>query len=83
MATTQKDIEGWLKEAKKEGATHVIIVCDTFDHEDYPVSVMPNEDVKEVMKQYDNKDMQRLMEVYSLRKPLKPQLQKFRAFELD
>jgi hypothetical protein len=47
MAATQEDIRRWLKEAKKEGATHVIVVCDSFDHEDYPVPVMPGENVRE------------------------------------
>jgi hypothetical protein len=30
MATTRDDIRAWLKRAP-EGATHMLVVCDTFD----------------------------------------------------
>jgi len=59
MPTTQADIQGWLKEAKREKATHLIVVCDSFDHEDYPVLVKPGQDPKERASEYQNKDMQR------------------------
>lgn len=39
MPTTQADIRRWLEDAREEGATHVIVVRDTFDYGDYPVSV--------------------------------------------
>lgn len=41
MSCTQEEIRAWLLEGKAQGATHTIIVCDTFDYEDYPVHVMP------------------------------------------
>jgi hypothetical protein len=37
MAATKQDIIGWLDRGKAQGATHVIVVCDTFDWDDYPV----------------------------------------------
>lgn len=46
MATTTDMIREWLEEGKKEKATHVIIVCDTFDWEDFPINVSQDEDVK-------------------------------------
>lgn len=52
-----------LESGKREGATHVISVCDTFEYEDYPVFVMPNEDVNEVKKQFDGVNMQRINEI--------------------
>lgn len=48
MAATRNDIAGWLREARAQGATHMIVVCDTFDWDDFPVFVMPDEDVREV-----------------------------------
>jgi hypothetical protein len=39
MSTTKTDIAVWLKEGKQRGATHTMIVCDTFSYEDYPVHV--------------------------------------------
>lgn len=39
MTATMEDIKRWKAEAKQRGATHIISVCDTFDHDDYPVMV--------------------------------------------
>ena len=45
MAATRKDIKTWFVEGKEKGATHMIIVCDSFSYEDYPVFVMPKNSV--------------------------------------
>ena len=79
MATTKKEIEGWLESAVHSGATHVIVVCDTYEYEDYSVLVMPNDDLFHKINLYDMKDMQKVMEVYDLRQPLEPQLNMVRA----
>jgi hypothetical protein len=50
----------WIKEAQLLGATHIISVCDTFSYEDYPVYVMPSEDLQEKRKLYDGINMQRI-----------------------
>jgi hypothetical protein len=44
----------------------MIVVCDDFDYEDYPVWVKPGEDCREAAAEYDGKSMQRVMEVYCL-----------------
>lgn len=82
MATTKADIEGWLVSAKEEKATHLIVVCDSFDYEDYPVYVLKGQDVRKVVESYHGKNMQRVMEVYNLSKPLKAQLAEERAYNL-
>lgn len=79
MTTTREDIREWLVTAKAAGATHVIVVVDTFDHEDYPVRVMPEDDVHQVYKDYDGPNMQRVMEIYNLRLDLEMQLAEQRA----
>ena len=67
MAATKADIVRWVREgAAKKDVTHVLIVCDTFDYEDYPVYVGNRQDVREVAKANDGPNMTRLMEVYSL-----------------
>ncbi len=58
IATTYS-IGKWLMEAREKGATHVIVVCDTFDCRDYPVQVMPDEDVHEVEARYCAASMQK------------------------
>ena len=49
--TTTNDIRNWLLEGQQQKATHCIIVCDTFDYEDYPVYVTKRQDVHEIEKQ--------------------------------
>ncbi len=83
MAATREDIVRWLSEGRKEKATHMVVVCDTYDWEDYPVYVLRNEKVREVYSEYDGKEMQRVMEVYSLKKDLESQLNEHRAFHFD
>jgi hypothetical protein len=77
---TSYGIGKWLLEGKETGATHLIVVCDTFDHDDYPVYVMPDEDVREVEARYNGQSMQRVMEVYWLDGDLNAQLDKRRSF---
>lgn len=80
MGTTREDIRGWLERAKKAGATHMLVVCDTYDHEEYPVEVKPSENVQEVYKQYQGPNMQRVMECYNLKLDIEKQLLEHRAF---
>ena len=83
MATTREDISRLLQEGKEWGATHMIVVCDTFDWEDYPVYVLPGENVREKAAEYDGKEMQKIMEVYSLSQDLEAQLDEHRAEHYD
>lgn len=94
MAATKGEIRQWLQEGKAQHATHVIIVCDTWDWEDYPVLVSPNENARIKAGQYGisgasglptlaNSKMQKVMEVYSLSHDLDSQLNEFRAFHFD
>lgn len=66
MAVTGKRFEEWIKEGKEKGATHLISVCDTFDYDDYPVYVIPGENLDEKKKKYDGSNMQRINEVIDL-----------------
>lgn len=83
MAATRTNISGWFNRGVKEGATHMIVVCDTYDHEDYPVYVKPGQDPREVAKGYDGTNMQRIMEVYNLKMDKESQLNEHRAFHYD
>lgn len=83
MPTTVEDIRGWLERAEKEGATHMLVVVDSFDHEDYPVNVKPGQAVREVFNEYNGKNMQRVMEVYALHADWEKQLGTGRNFNFD
>jgi hypothetical protein len=80
MATSKEDIRGWIERGKKEGATHMIVVCDTFDHSDYPVFVSLGENAREKAKANDGTNMQRVMEVYNLSMDIDAQMAEHRAF---
>lgn len=79
MSTSRDEIREWLARARKANATHMIVVCDTYDHEDYPIDVMPGQDVRQVYDQYNGPNMQRVMEIYNLSMDLEAQLLETRA----
>lgn len=79
MAATKQDIRQWLKEAPKK-ATHMAVVCDTYDWDDYPVYVEKGEDPRAKLISYEKgENMQTLMEVYNLSMDLDKQMAEHRA----
>ncbi len=80
--TTQNEIREWLKRGKKNSATHMIVVCDTFDYEDYPVYVYEGDDVNKVLDEYKRAEMSKIMEVYSYSIDLETQINESRAYNL-
>lgn len=68
--TTRNEISQWFDEGVAQNATHMIIVCDTFDYEDYPIFIKdgnPRERINNLGS------MQKLVEVYKLDPALKEQ----------
>ena len=78
--TTKEDIKRWLENGKTKNATHVIVVCDTWDYEDYPIYVKKGEDVHEIYDNHNGKNMQKVMEVYNLSMDIEKQLNEGRNF---
>ena len=81
MGTSREDIKEWFVRGKKQKATHLIVVCDTYDHEDYPVFVTKHQDAKTEVNNRDGHNMARVMEVYNLSKDMEEQLNLRRCFE--
>lgn len=81
MAASKEVIRGWLAEAKKQKATHMIVACDSNAYADYPVFVPAGTDPKAEVARLGAEPMQRVIEVYSLALPIEPQLAKYRAFQ--
>ena len=77
--TTREEIRQWIDRGIADGATHVIVACDTFDHEDYPVYVKPGQNAREVANAYDGVNMQRLIECYNLSLDIYAQMNEYRA----
>jgi hypothetical protein len=57
----------WIAAAKEQKATHIISVCDTFEYDDYPVYVLPGEDLEERKKKYNGINMQTINEVIEIK----------------
>jgi len=66
MTATQQDVDRWVEEAKENGAQYIISVCDTFDWDDYPVYVMPGEDLEKIKEGYNGGNMQKINEVITI-----------------
>ena len=80
MAANKDDIREWFEEGVKEKDTHMIIVCDTYDYEDYPVYVYKEQDAKTEVTKRDGVNMAKVMEVYNLSYNMAEQLIKRRNF---
>jgi hypothetical protein len=77
--TTRAEIEHWLRKPP-EHATHVLIICDTYDQDDYPVYVLRGQDPRKVEHEHLSRNpMARRMECYDLRMDLATQLAEYRA----
>lgn len=82
--TTRSEIENWLRRLyEDDDLSHMIVVCDTFDYEDYPAYVKKDEDVRDRAREIEDMKMQRLMEVYSKTYTLEDQMAERRAFHFD
>lgn len=77
---SREDIKGYLEKGKKNGAKYMLMVCDTFDYEDYPVYVKENEKLVDVINKYDGKNMQEIQEIYNLEIDIDEQLNKDRVW---
>lgn len=80
MAASKDDLIFWFKKGVSQGATHMIVVCDTFDWAHFPVYVSPGEDVREVEKKYAESSGHKIMEVYKMAMGMSAQMNEHRAF---
>lgn len=72
--TTLVTLKQWYRRAVKEKASHMLVVCDTFNYDDYPVMVKKDEDVKKAIADHSG-NMQRVMEVYKMSLGQRAQMQ--------
>jgi hypothetical protein len=79
MGTTKEDIREWFREAKKHKATHLLVVCDTFEYTDYPIEVLEGEKIEKVIKDF-SKNMQKVIEVYNIKIDMEKQLSQDRVW---
>ncbi len=77
---SREDIKRYLEKGKKNGAKYMLMVCDTFSFEDYPVYVKENEKLVDIINKYDGKNMQEIQEIYNLEIDIDEQLNKDRVW---
>jgi len=82
VSITRDDIRAWLAWAIEKNATHMFVVCDMFDWEDYPVFVSSPEECLLKFEELNGPNMQKIMEVYDLSLDLEAQLSERRALHL-
>lgn len=80
--TSKQDIQEWFERGVNKNATHMIVVCDTFSYEDYPIFAKDDEDALRIYRSHDDVNMQTVMEVYDLSLSMEEQLQPNRVFNL-
>jgi len=81
--TTTADLSRWFDHGIEHGATHMVVVCDQLKFEDFPLYVMPGEDVHAIVQREKDKTMQHVMEVYALHLDKVDQLAEYRAFHYE
>lgn len=66
MGCTREDFHCWEKEAIRKGAKYLLVILDGFSGEDFPVYIMPNQDVEEIQEKYRLKKMCTIQELIEL-----------------
>lgn len=79
--TTREMIEKWIQRGKEKNCSHLLVVCDTFEFEDYPVYIQRIDDIQAKIHKYSN-NMQRVLEVYNLDDDTVTQLNEQRSWNI-
>jgi hypothetical protein len=79
MSAAQSLIRSWFERGVANNEQFMIVVCDTFDWDDYPV-YCSEEDFASEYASVNGANMQRIMEVYDLSKDMYTQLGQTRSF---
>lgn len=79
--TTREEITDWFDRGVRNNHDYLIVVCDTFDHEDYPV-YSSRENFWMEYNRHNGTNMQRIMEVYDLHGPRDEQLMEHRSMRI-
>jgi hypothetical protein len=78
--TTKTDISRWFDQGVRQGAAYMAVICDQFDWDDYPSYFNTDSDVESKVR--DPGSMQKVMEVYDLRKSKTEQLEAHRVWNM-
>ena len=82
MTATKQDISRWFDTGATNGQSHMIVVYDSFDHENYPVYTITDAQARAKFDEFDGKTMQWVDEVYDLSMDRNEQLNARRVMNL-
>ena len=84
IMTTRDEIRQWLIEGKEKNHKYMMVICDTYDHEDFPVYYDTRDEVVTRLNKTrsDNNNMERTMEIYDLSMSIKKQLEEHTAWHI-
>lgn len=81
MAASYEDVRRWVYGGNNGTNSHLIVVCDKWDWEDYPVYVKNGEDIKKYISEYqDAQRMSGINEIYNYSLDLESQLREGHAW---
>lgn len=82
MAASYETLANWFDRGIEQEATHMIIVVDEFDYNDYAMyHTGTAEEIKRKVEIINQQNMQRVMGVYNLAKDKKEQFDQHRCWE--
>lgn len=84
MPATYEEIKSMVEKGyAMDDCTHIIIVCDTYDYNNYPVFVIRGRDIHAEIERIKGESMQRVDEVYSTDLSIESQMAERRAWHTD
>lgn len=79
--TSRNTISQWFDEGVADGYDRMIVICDTYDYEDY-CDFAHDSNLNVLLWYYREQSMQKIMEVYDLKMDKEQQLNEYRAYHL-
>lgn len=80
MAADKAEIRRWFERGKGDGAAFMLVACDTYSWEDYPVHCASAEALRARAAELHGPNMQKVMECYDLSMDMELQLSEARAW---
>ena len=80
MTATRQDVEGWVIQAKEQGYMFLIVACDRFDYDNYPIYCNSGMDCDFQLSRIRCSEMHTVDEVYDMSMDIDAQLKERRAY---
>lgn len=66
--TSRSQVKEWYDTGVEKGYTYVVVVCDCFDYEDFPVYCTNSRQMRQKVDYYNRMELHRVMDVLDLSK---------------